>query len=159
MGTTTTLPVLLRTPAIRNRFNEMLGKNATTFISSLMTIYAENDKLQKCEPDSVLKAAAQAANLGLPIMPQFGYAYVIPYYDTKGGKYIAQFQLGYKGMIQLAIRSGLFLTLNSTEIYEGQIKNFNEMTKKTVLKKLLLTYAPNVQASPKTFPARNRIIA
>lgn len=128
METALTLPQMLKTNKVNTRFKEILGKNAASFVSSLLTIYNDNERLRKCDPVSILAAAGQAANLKLPIMPQLGYAYVIPFYDYKSGKYQAQFQLGYKGLIQLAMRSGLYRNLNSTEIYEGQIKRFNYIT-------------------------------
>ncbi len=123
-----TLPQLLKTDRVNSRFKELLGAGATNFVSSILTMYKENKKLQDCDPISILTAAGQAANLKLSIMPQRGYAYVIPYYDYKSGKYMAQFQIGYKGLIQLAMRSGQVRKLNCAEIYEGQIKQFNPIT-------------------------------
>lgn len=125
---TVTLPALLKTSAIKNRFTEILGENAASFISSILTIFKDNDKLRQCEPSSILTAAAQAANLKLPIMPQLGYAYIIPYYDYKTKSYVANFQLGYKGLLQLAMRTNQFRNIHTTEIYEGQIKSFNCIT-------------------------------
>lgn len=123
-----TLPVMLKSTAIKNRFTEILGNNAASFISSILTIFKENEKLRKCEPASILTAAAQAANLKLPILPQLGYAYIIPYYDYKTQSYVANFQLGYKGLLQLAMRTNQFKNIHTTEIYEGQIKSFNCIT-------------------------------
>ena len=123
-----TLPALLKTSAIKSRFTEILGDNASSFISSILTICKDNDKLRKCEPKSILTSAAKAANLKLPIEPQLGYAYIIPYYDYKTQTYSANFQIGYKGMIQLAMRTGLYQNINTTEIYEGQIKSFDFIT-------------------------------
>ena len=128
MSTAVTLPQLLKTNNVISRFKEILGKKAPSFISSILTMYNENEKMKKCDPYSILTAVGQAASLKLPIAPQLGYAYVIPYYDSKIGGYSAQFQLGYKGLIQLAMRSGLYRNLNSTEIYEGQIKRINYIT-------------------------------
>lgn len=127
------LPEILKTDRVNGRFKEILGKQAQSFISSLLTIYNDNDKLRACDPNTILAAAGQAANLRLPILPQLGYAYVIPYYDYKSKGYVAQFQLGYKGLIQLAMRSGLYRNLNSTEIYEGQIKRINYITGEIVI--------------------------
>ncbi len=122
------LPQLLNSSKIKKRFLEILGKNAQSFISSILSIYNDNEKFRQCDPMSILTAAGQAANLKLPILPQLGYAYVIPYFDARTQKYSAQFQLGYKGLIQLAMRSGLYRNLNTTEIYEGQIKRINYIT-------------------------------
>lgn len=123
-----TLPSLLKASAIKSRFEEILGKNAASFISSLISIFNENEKMRKCDPTSILTAAATAANLNLPIQPQLGYAYIIPYYDYKTQTYLANFQIGVKGLLQLALRSNLFSTINTTEIYEGQIKSRNPIT-------------------------------
>lgn len=128
MGTELTLPQLLKTEKVIGRFKEILGAQATSFVSSLLTMYKDSEKLRKCDPISVLAAAGTAANMKLPITPQLGYAYVIPYYDYKTSRYMAQFQLGYKGLIQLAMRSGQIRKLNCSEIYEGQIKQFNPIT-------------------------------
>lgn len=123
-----TLPSLLKASAVKNRFEEILGKNAASFISSLIAIFNDNEKMRKCDPTSILTAAATAANLNLPIQPQLGYAYIIPYFDYKAQTYLASFQIGVKGLLQLALRSNLFSTINATEIYEGQIKSRNPIT-------------------------------
>ena len=74
-----TLPQMLRTDKVNARFKEILGDNAVSFVSSILMIYNENEKLRRCTPASILTTDAQAANLKLPIMPQLGYAYVILY--------------------------------------------------------------------------------
>ena len=128
MANEMTLPRSLNTDNVKARFENLLGKNAANFISSILAIYNGNEKLRQCDPMSILAAAGQAAGFKLSINPQLGYAYVIPYYDYKSRKNVAQFQIGYKGLIQLAVRNGLYRTLNSTEIYEGQIKRANPIT-------------------------------
>ena len=110
------------------RFEEVLGKGAASFIASLLTIWTEDKKLQDCDVKSILSAAKQAAILNLPIMKQLGYAHVIPYKDWRSGKNVATFQLGYKGLLQLAMRSGVFKNLNAVEIYEGELKSRNRIT-------------------------------
>ena len=84
--------------------------------------------LVKADPYSVYYAAIVAAVLDLPVNRNLGFAYIIPYNDKKSGKCIAQFQIGYKGFIQLAQRSGLFKTISATPIYEGQIQECNPLT-------------------------------
>lgn len=120
--TPATLPQLLKTEPVLQRFNEVLGKNSPAFISSLLTIYKDSDKLKDCDPKSIIAAAGTAAILKLPILPQLGYAHIIPYKDK------ATFQISYKGLIQLAMRSGMYKNINATEIYEGQIKEHNYIT-------------------------------
>ncbi len=109
-------------PAVQSKFDELLGANKTNFTTSLMQVVSDNALLQKCEPKSIVNAAAMAAVLNLPINNSLGVAYIVPYKDQ------AQFQIGYKGLIQLAIRSGEYKTIASTEIYENQLASCNPLT-------------------------------
>lgn len=122
------LPSLLKNKIVMQRFANLLGKNSPSFIATLLTNYNDDEKLRKCDALSILAAAKQAAILQLPIMKQLGYAYIIPYYDGRSKKYVAQFQLGYKGFLQLAMRSGVYKNLNTVEVYEGEIKRQNRIT-------------------------------
>lgn len=106
---------------VRNKFQEMLGKKSTQFITSVLQIVASNDLLQKADPVSIYQAAALAATLDLPLNNSIGAAYIIPYNTKqKDGSYktVAQFQIGYKGFIQLAIRSGQFKRIEVCKVYE-----------------------------------------
>ena len=122
------LPQLLTLPPVVQRFNEVCGKNTQSFMASLLTIYNDDEKLRKCDPVSILAAAKQAAILQLPIVKQFGFAHIIPYYDSRNKKHVATFQVGYKGFLQLAMRTGVFRNINAGAIYEGQIKNYDYIT-------------------------------
>jgi len=120
---------------VKAKFAEMLGKRSTSFITSVLQIVASNALLAKADPNSIYQAAAVAATLDLPINNNLGFAYIIPFnqkFKAPDGswqtKTVAQFQLGYKGFIQLAQRSGQFKTLSATPIYEGQIKEENPLT-------------------------------
>jgi recombination protein RecT len=113
----------------------MLGKRSTSFITSVLQIVAASNQLSKAEPSSIYQAAAMAATLDLPLNNSLGFAYIIPYNQSFkkddgswGKKQVAQFQLGYKGFIQLAQRSGQFKTLSAAPIYEGQIVEQNPLT-------------------------------
>ena len=109
---------------VKAKFQEMLGKRATSFITSVLQIVASNDLLAKADPTSVYQSAAVAATLDLPLNNNLGFAYIVPYNQKqKDGSYktVAQFQLGYKGFIQLAQRSGQFKTISATPVYEGQL--------------------------------------
>lgn len=114
-----TLQQLLNSEGIKRRFTELLDTSAPSFISSILSVVNSNSKLRECSPNSILSAAGIAAALKLPINPSLGFAYIVPY---KGQ---AQFQLGYKGFIQLAIRSGQYATLNAGIVREGQIKEID----------------------------------
>lgn len=112
---------ILNGPETKKRFEEMLGNKAAGFIVSVMNAVSNNDSLRNAEKNSVLFSAAVAASLDLPINENLGFAYIVPY--KKNGIQFAQFQMGYKGYIQLAMRSGQFKTIAATEVYEGQILN------------------------------------
>jgi len=120
---------------VRNKFQEMLGKRAPSFITSVLQIVASNALLAKADPHSVYHSAAVAATLDLPLNNQLGFAFIVPYNqnykDDKGvwqTKQVAQFQLGFKGFKQLALRSGQFKIMNATDVREGEIKAVNRMT-------------------------------
>jgi recombination protein RecT len=106
---------------VQQRFKQMLGEKANSFLVSVLNVVRSSDQLSQAEPDSVRDAAAIAATLDLPIDPNLGMAYIIPYKDGKSGKTYANFQMGYKGFIQLAQRSGQLKTISATPVRDGQI--------------------------------------
>lgn len=117
--------------AVQQKFQELLGKKAQGFVTSILQVVAQNKLLSNCEPQSVYGAAAAAAVLDLPINNNLGFAYIVPYNERTpdgGKKQVAQFQLGYKGFIQLAQRSGQFQTIAAAPIYEGQLIEQNPLT-------------------------------
>lgn len=131
METTVTTKSLFAQENVRKKFEEMLGKRAPQFITSVLQIAASNDLLAKADPMSVYNAAAVAATLDLPLNNNLGFAYIVPYNaKQKDGSYksVAQFQMGYKGFIQLAQRSGQFKTISASPIYEGQLTEMNPLT-------------------------------
>jgi recombination protein RecT len=116
---------------IKAKFEEMMGKKAQGFITSVLQIVANNKDLQNADPMSVYNAAAVAATLDLPLNNNLGFAYIIAYSERQpDGSYkqVAQFQMGYKGFIQLAQRSGQFKTISAAPIYEGQLVEENPLT-------------------------------
>lgn len=122
---------LVNSENVKQKFHEMLGKKSAGFLVSLLNITQTNDLLAKAEPNSIIYSAATAASLDLPIDPNLGFAYILPYNKKqKDGtfKNLATFQLGYKGFIQLALRSNQFKTISSAIIYEGQLIEENPLT-------------------------------
>lgn len=122
---------LFNSDQVKSKFAELLGKRATAFITSVLQIVASNNLLTKADPNSIYHAAAVAATLDLPLNNNLGFAYIVPYNakQTDGSyKQVAQFQLGYKGFIQLAQRSGQFKTISATPIYDGQLIDKNPLT-------------------------------
>ena len=121
--------------AVQSKFESMMGKRSTQFITSVLHICSQNDQLKNADPPSVYQAAAVAATLDLPLNSNLGFAYIIPYKETRtddqGRDYtivIAQFQMGYKGFIQLAQRSGQFRHIGAAPIFEGQLISENPLT-------------------------------
>lgn len=130
-----TIKNLFQKDEVRTKFQEMLGKRAPSFITSVLQIVASNNLLSKADPHSVYHSAAVAATLDLPLNNNLGFAYIVPYNqkfkDEKGvwqTKQVAQFQMGYKGFIQLAQRTGMYRTLSAAPIYEGQLISENPLT-------------------------------
>ena len=119
-----TLKGMLEMPAYKNKFNEMLGKKAAGFMSSIIAVTNNNKYLEKANPATVIGAAAQAAMLDLPINQSLGFAYIVPYGSE------AQFQLGYKGYIQLAQRSGQYVDIGAKTVYEGELQCENRLLDK-----------------------------
>jgi recombination protein RecT len=126
-----TIKSLFAKDEVKTKFQELLGKRAPAFITSVLQIAAQNDQLSKCDPLSIYQCAAVAATLDLPLNPNLGFAYIIGYNQKqKDGtwKNVAQFQIGYKGFIQLAQRSGQFKTIAAAPIFEGQLTEQNPLT-------------------------------
>lgn len=117
-----TVKDILASPEIRKRFEDMLGKKAPGFISSIISAVASNKALDDCDRGSVISAAAVAASLDLPINPSLGFAHIVPY----KGK--AQFQMGWKGYIQLAQRTGVYNRIEIVDVLEGEIVSQNKFT-------------------------------
>lgn len=113
---------------IKGRFEQMLGEKAVPFMASVMNVVRNNDKLSKCQVSTILNSAATAAVMDLPIDPNLGYAYIIPYENKNKGIFEAQFQMGAKGYVQLALRSGQYKKMTVNEVYEGEIIDYNRFT-------------------------------
>lgn len=119
---------LFARPDVQAKMAEMLGKRSTSFITSVLQIVNSNDLLKKSEPNSVYHAAMVAATLDLPINNSLGMAYIVPFQNRSKNIVEATFQIGAKGFVQLALRSGQFKTISYTEVYEGQLISENPLT-------------------------------
>lgn len=113
--------------AIKQRINQVVGgKDGQRFISAVVSAVNNNPALQECTNQSILSAALLGESLKLSPSPQLGQYYLVPFNDKDKGK-VAQFQLGYKGYIQLAIRSGQYKKLNVLAIKEGELIRFDPL--------------------------------
>lgn len=113
---------LMDSPAVKKRFEEVLCERAPQYMSSIVNLVNSDTNLKKCEPMSVIASCMVAATMDLPVDKNLGYAWVVPY-GTK-----AQFQMGYKGYIQLALRTGQYKAINVVEIREGELINWNPLS-------------------------------
>ena len=108
---------LLANQGMQNLFADALKDNKDRFIASIIDLYNGDNYLQNCDPKEVAMEALKAATLNLPINKSLGYAYIVPFKNK--GKLTPQFQIGYKGYIQMAQRSGQYKALNAGIMYEG----------------------------------------
>ncbi len=126
--TSTSLRSLVDMPAYKDRFRELLKDRAPQFVASMVQMVNASPQLQKCEPNSIIAACITAAALDLPIERNLGFAHIVPYGEQ------AQFQLGYKGFIQLAVRTGQYRFINCAVVYEGELEFHNKLTSEITLK-------------------------
>lgn len=121
------MTAFLTNDAAKQRINEVIGgKDGQRFISAIISAVNTNPALQECSNNSILNAALLGESLKLSPSPQLGQYYMVPFNDKEKGK-VAQFQLGYKGMIQLAIRSGQYKRLNVLAIKEGELVKYDPL--------------------------------
>lgn len=113
---------LFNQKSVQERFEKLMGAKAQGFISSVLQTVQSNSLLQKADPLTVLNAAATAASLDLPVNQNLGFSWIVPY---KGQ---AQFQIGWRGFVQLALRTGQYKNINVTEVHLNQFRSFNRLT-------------------------------
>lgn len=132
MANTSVTPVqrlkyVIGTDSIQEQFRNALNDGAPLFIASLIDIYNNDKTLQECSPQAVIMEALKAATLKLPINKSLGFAYIVPYRNKKG-QHEPQFQVGYKGYIQLAMRTGQYKFINADVVFEGELKKSDKLT-------------------------------
>lgn len=125
-----TFSVFMSGEGVRNQINAVVGKDSQMFITSIMSAVSANPTLQECEHGSLLSCALLGQSLKLSPSPTLGQFYMVPFNDKKSGIKKAQFILGYKGYIQLAIRSGQYADIDCIEIREGECLGRDSMTGK-----------------------------
>ena len=120
--------LVIRNQNTQAYLQDVLGEKKETFVSNLTALVSNDTKLQECKPVTLMYAALTAPALDMPLDKNLGFAYVIPYKNNRERTTEAQFQLGAKGIKQLAIRSGQFIGMNVTDVREGEIAGRNRMT-------------------------------
>lgn len=125
---------LLDREGYRKRFDELLGKRAPQFVSSIVSMVNGDKNLEKAfmnAPITVIQSALKAATFDLPIDPTLGYAYIVPFNNRKDdGSYVmeASFVIGYRGLLQLAMRTGAYEKINVVDVREGELVSYNRLT-------------------------------
>ena len=112
----------LMSESVQKRLSDMLDNRASYFTNSIINLVSANSRLLECKPETIMQAVMKTASLNLSIEPSLGESAIVAY-----GK-VATFQMMYKGYVQLALRTGKYLKLNTVEVYENQFKSFNRLT-------------------------------
>lgn len=135
VGPVAQVKMLLGEESVKKRFQDVLGKKAPQFMASIVNVVSASPQLKSCEANSIMAAAFVAASFDLPIDSNLGFAALVPYnksFKDKDGRWqkkkLAQFQMMYKGFIQLAIRTGQYEKMNCSEVYEDEILSYNPIT-------------------------------
>lgn len=118
----------LKSPAVQKSIMDTLGAKSKNFTASVLALVGQDELLSQSVPGTLLSAALTAAALDLPINKNLGFAHIIGYNNKRKGVVEAQFQMGWKGFVQLAQRSGHYKTINTTEVKEGEIKKRDRLS-------------------------------
>ena len=122
-------------PKTQEYLTSVLGERKGSFVNNLTALVANNSTLQACEPYTIMFAAMKATALNMPLDNSLGFAYVIPYKDNKRKVTLAQFQIGYKGYKQLALRTNQFAVIpNATDVREGELVSRSRLTGECVFR-------------------------
>jgi recombination protein RecT len=116
----------LEAQSVQDQFKNALQDNAGPFVASVIDLFNSDTYLQKCEPNLVIMEALKAAILKLPIIKSLGFAYIVPF--KSNGVLVPQFQIGYKGLIQLAMRTNEYRIINADVVYDGEYRSRNKLT-------------------------------
>lgn len=129
------LKALVASDLVSSKIQELLGDNKAAFVTSLMQCVSSNSMLKQADPITVINAAMTAASIGLPINNNIGHAYIVPYKNNvklPDGQWVkkteAQLQIGYKGIIQLALRTNQYHKINAEPVYENQFTRWNSLS-------------------------------
>ncbi|WP_454895528.1 recombinase RecT [Alloprevotella tannerae] len=126
---------MINAPSVQEQFKNALGNHKDAFIASLIDLFTSDASLQQCDPGALIKEALRAAVMQLPLNKTLGFAFVVTFNNSvknPNGTYTKvktpTFMLGYKGYIQLAMRTGQYLTINADFVYEGEMRNVDKLT-------------------------------
>jgi len=129
-STAALMNMLLSKEGYQKRFDELLGKRSPQFISSIVSLMNADSALMDAfhdAPVTIIQSALQAASFDLPINPALGYAYLVPFRNSKRNRMEASFLMGYKGMLQLALRTGVYKRINVVDVRAGELKSYDRL--------------------------------
>lgn len=131
----TALRTMLEAESVQKQFHNALKENKDAFIASVIDLYSGDAALQRCEPKAVLQEALKAAVLKLPINKALGFSYIVVYNNSKrdiNGQWVKvptpTFLVGYRGLIQMAMRTGQYKTINADAVYKGELREADKLT-------------------------------
>lgn len=125
---TNEIQAVLAKDNVKERFAQLLGpERMQGFLSSLLQVVKSNNLLSKADPATILNAAATAAVLDLPLSDSLGFAWIVPFNDRRNKRVVAQFQIGWRGYIQLAHRTGQYRKINVVEVHENQFISWDAL--------------------------------
>lgn len=114
---------------VQKQINSIMGGvNGQRFMTAMLSVVSNNPKIAECEHSSILSSALIGESLKLSSHPSLGQYFIVPFNDFHNQRKVATFQLGYKGYIQLALRSGVYKKLNVVEVKEGEYVSYNKFT-------------------------------
>ena len=128
------LKSIMAMPTVQEQFRNALGENSNLFVASLIDVFGSDNYLQLCPPREVVMEALKAATLKLPINKGLGFAYIVPYAKSRkeGNQWVKeqhpQFQIGYRGLIQLAMRTGQYKYINADFVFSGELVRADKLT-------------------------------
>ena len=135
MSSLVQLKAIFEKPDSQKYLDSVLGDKRQSFVTTVTSLVSNNAQLQDCAPSTIIYAALKSASFGFPIDNNLGFAYVLPYKNKKKGKdgkiyevLESQFQMGYKGIVQLAVRSGQFATINVSDVKAGELVSRDRLT-------------------------------
>lgn len=129
-STAALMNMLLSKEGYQKRFDELLGKRSPQFISSIVSLMNADSALMDAfhdAPVTIIQSALQAASFDLPINPALGYAYIVPFRNSKRNRMEGNFIMGYKGMLQLALRTGVYKRINVVDVRAGELKSYDRL--------------------------------
>ena len=131
----TALRTMLEAESVQKQFHNALKENKDAFIASVIDLYSGDVALQRCDPKAVLQEALKAAVLKLPINKALGFSYIVVYNNSKrdiNGQWVKvptpTFLVGYRGLIQMAMRTGQYKTINADAVYKGELRGADKLT-------------------------------